>query len=187
LHDVLAHQISLISVQAGAALHTRESESAFEALRAIRTASGEALREVRSVLGVLREPEQPGIASLPELFSRIEAAGLTVRAGVDLPPPAPLPAVQLATYRIVQEALTNVVRHSSASAADVHIRRTGGYLEITVEDGGGTVRDIRDGNGIRGMTERAAVGGDLRAGARPGGGFRVEVRLPVALDVDATQ
>jgi signal transduction histidine kinase len=181
LHDVLAHQISLINVQAGAALHTREPDQAFEALRAIRAASGGALREIRSVLGVLREPVQPELDALPELFSRTEAAGLTVRASVDLPrSAAPPPAVQLAAYRIVQEALTNVLRHSSAKAADVRVQRTGAGVEIIVEDDGGAVAEIKEGNGLRGMAERvSAAGGEFQAGPRPGGGFRVQARLPV--------
>ncbi|GAA3924827.1 two-component sensor histidine kinase [Amorphoplanes auranticolor] len=187
LHDVLAHQVSLINVQAGAALHTREPDSAFEALRTIRTASGDALREIRSVLGMLRDPMQPDLAALPELFTHAETAGLTLRVKVDLPPPALPPAVQLTAYRIVQEALTNVVRHSSAAAADIDLHRTGTSVEVSVEDSGGTVQGIQDGNGIRGMAERvAAIGGEFRAEPRPGGGFRVHARLPVALDGNGT-
>ena len=177
LHDVLAHQISMINVQAGAALHTREPDAAFGALQAIRTASGDALSEIRSVLGMLREPD---LAALPELLSRTEAAGLTVRSRVDLPPPAPSAAVQFAAYRIVQEALTNVVRHSSATAADVRIQRTGDAVQVTVDDNGSPAAEIIGGNGLRGMAERAAgVGGEFEAGPRPAGGFRVRARLPV--------
>jgi signal transduction histidine kinase len=181
LHDVLAHQISLINVQAGAALHTGGPDSAFEALRAIRTASGEALHEIRSVLGVLRDASPaPDLTALPGLFDSTGTAGLTVRARVELPEPAPPQAVQLAAYRIVQESLTNAVRHSSATAADVTVRRAGADLEIIVEDDGTVVAETTDGNGVRGMTERAAaVGGELRAGPRPGGGFRVRARLPI--------
>jgi signal transduction histidine kinase len=188
LHDVLAHQISLINVQAGAALHTREPDQAWGALRAVRAASGEALTEIRSVLGVLRDPGQPDLAALPELLSRTEATGLTVRARIDLPPPAPPPAVQLAAYRIVQEALTNVVRHSSATAAEVHIQRTSTALEITVDDDGDAVPQIEHGNGMRGMGERAAaVGGEFEAGPRASGGFRVQARLPVTLNDHGTR
>ncbi|WP_164842289.1 sensor histidine kinase [Actinoplanes solisilvae] len=179
LHDVLAHQLALINVQSGAALHTREPDSAFEALRAIRTASGDALREIRSVLGVLREPVQPDLAALPELFNRAQETGLTVRARVSLPPPVVPPAVQLAAYRILQEALTNVVRHSSAGAVDVRVEQTGGQVEILVEDDGRSEGEVENGNGLRGMAERAAaVGGEFQAGPRPGGGFRVLARLP---------
>jgi signal transduction histidine kinase len=95
--------------------------------------------------------------------------------------------VQLTAYRIVQEALTNVVRHSSATAADVDLHRTGRGVEVSVEDSGGTVTRTKDGNGIRGMAERvAAIGGEFRAEPRPGGGFRVHARLPVALDGKGT-
>jgi signal transduction histidine kinase len=148
-------------------------------LRAIRTASGDALREIRSVLGVLREPVQPDLAALPELFSRAEDTGLSVRARVSLPPPEVPPAVQLAAYRILQEALTNVVRHSSAGAVDVRVERTGAEVEILVEDDGRSSGEVENGNGLRGMAERAtAVGGEFQAGPRPGGGFRVLARLP---------
>jgi signal transduction histidine kinase len=107
---------------------------------------------------------------------------------VDLPPPAPPPAVQLAAYRIVQEALTNVVRHSSATAAEVRLRRAGAGLEITVDDDGDAVPPIERGNGMRGMGERAAaVGGEFEAGPRASGGFRVRARLPVTLDDHGTR
>ncbi|MBB2947732.1 signal transduction histidine kinase [Actinoplanes lutulentus] len=177
LHDVLAHQISLISVQSGAALHTRDPDGAFDALRAIRSASGEALKEIRSVLGVLRE-DGPDLSGLADLFRRAEAAGLVVRTQVDGEKP-PL-EVQLAAYRIIQEALTNVVRHASAASVDVTIRQTDTAVEITVDDDGSfSETEIIAGNGIRGMIERAsALGGDCQAGPRPGGGFRVRARLP---------
>ncbi|KHD74629.1 sensor histidine kinase, partial [Actinoplanes utahensis] len=182
LHDVLGHQLSLISVQSGAALHTREPDAAFAALRAVREASRDALREMRSVLGVLREPEQPGLGALPELFERTGTAGLTVHATIE-PDLSPPPDVQLAAYRIVQEALTNAVRHSTASRADVVIRRSGGALSVTVADPGepraGSGRETA-GNGLRGMAERAAsLGGALEAGPIPGSGFQVSARLPL--------
>ncbi|MEV6599693.1 sensor histidine kinase [Actinoplanes sp. NPDC051346] len=197
LHDVVAHQISLINVQANAALHTRSPDGAFEALEAIRGASKEALREVRAVLGVLRQADgadpvrpSPSLARLPELITRTEAAGLPVRTSVDVPT-TPLPtAVELAAYRIVQEALTNAVRHASASSAGVDIRCTGGHVVVTVDDDGTQPIDpraLRDGNGLLGMAERAAaVGGELTAGPRPDGGFRVKARLPVTPDENGT-
>ncbi|MFI5495792.1 sensor histidine kinase [Actinoplanes sp. NPDC051859] len=190
LHDVVAHQISLINVQANAALHTRSADGAFEALEAIRTASKDALREVRTVLGVLRQVDQddpvqpsPSLARLPELISRTEATGLPVRTTVEVPA-EPLPAaVEMAAYRIVQEALTNAVRHASASSAEVDVRCIGNQLVVTVADDGEKPVDpdaLRDGNGLLGMAERAAaVGGELTAGPHPDGGFRVEARLPV--------
>jgi signal transduction histidine kinase len=181
MHDALGHQLSLISVQAGAALHTREPEAAFAALRAIRTASKDALHDMREVLGVLREPDPPGMAALPALFDRTSAAGLVVRPVVDVPP---LPAgVQRTVYRIVQEALTNTVRHAAATSADVDIRRSGDRIEVTVCDDGSAPPSAGGGSGLTGMAERAAsAGGALTAGPRPGGGFRVHATLPLTAD-----
>jgi signal transduction histidine kinase len=179
LHDALGHQLSLISVQAGAALHAGEPEPAFEALRAIRTASKEALGEMRSVLGMLREPEQPGLTALPALFERTGTAGLTVRATVDAPAELAGP-VQQAAYRIVQESLTNAVRHAHAISADVSIRHSGGRLLVTVENPGLPHAAFTPGSGLRGMAERAAaLGGGVDAGPKPGGGFRVAAWLPI--------
>ncbi|BBH71742.1 two-component sensor histidine kinase [Actinoplanes sp. OR16] len=176
LHDVLGHQLSLISVQAGAALHTREPAEAFAALREIRTASTEALREMRSVL---RATDQPGLAALPELFDRMTTAGLPVRATVD---PAPAPAViEQAAYRIVQEALTNAMRHAvSASRVDVDIHQDGDQLVLTIANDGDQVVVGPGGSGLPGMAARAAAaGGDCEAGPLPGGGFRVRASLPL--------
>ncbi|MEU4625759.1 sensor histidine kinase [Actinoplanes sp. NPDC023801] len=180
LHDALGHQLSLISVQAGAALHAGEPEPAFEALRAIRTASKEALGEMRSVLGMLRDAEQPDLTALPGLFARTTAAGLTVRSTVDAPTEL-APPVQRAAYRIVQESLTNAVRHAHAASADVHIQQCGDRLRVTVDNPGPPVRPgFTPGGGLRGMTERAtALGGTVEAGPAPGGGFRVAAWLPI--------
>lgn len=225
LHDVLAHQISLINVQAGAALHVGEPEGAFAALGAIRVASKEALQEVRAVLGVLRDPgegrpgeaqfgeaqfgepdAQPGemgpalsLDRLPELISRTEAAGLRVEAIVEVP--ALARAVEFAVYRIVQEALTNAVRHSRAKTAAVEVRRAGDRITVTVDDDGpmepdedGTAKPDKSemsgnaGNGLRGMAERvAALGGTLEAGPRPEGGFRVWAQIPAAHQTDGNE
>ncbi len=129
LHDVVAHQISLINVQAGAALHTRDPEGAFPALEVIHTASKEALREVRTVLGVLRqvdstEPVQPApsLSRLPELVAHTRAAGLSVQLTGDGGGPGLPTPIDLAAYRIVQESLTNAVRHATASTVRLDIR-----------------------------------------------------------------
>ncbi|WP_235036667.1 sensor histidine kinase [Actinomadura sp. K4S16] len=207
LHDVLAHQISLINVQAGAALHRRDDPArAYAALEAIKAASKETLRELRGVLGVLRqvdaaEPDGAGAAERPpapppslarvgELLDQTAAAGLAVRRSGDLPEPGSpgtaaleeLPApVGLAGYRIVQEALTNAVRHSGAAAVTVEVRLFPGEVVVRVDDdGAGPAERAADGNGVRGMRERAAsVGGELTAGPGPAGGFRVWARLPL--------
>jgi signal transduction histidine kinase len=211
LHDVLAHQISLINVQAGAALHRRDDpERAYAALEAIKAASKETLRELRGVLGVLRQvdaddtggggaqggggpvaPPVPSLARVGELLDGTAAAGLPVRRAGDLAadPAGPgqaaleaLPApVGLAGYRIVQEALTNAVRHSGAEAVTVEVRLLPGEVVVRVDDdGAGPAAAGPDGNGLRGMRERAAsVGGELTAGPGPEGGFRVWARLPL--------
>lgn len=191
LHDVLAHNVSLINVQAGTALHLidQQPERARPALEAIKEASSETLREVRSVLEILRRPdEQPprsptaGVAGLDELISRTSAAGIPVESEVR-GDPHPLPAsVDLAVYRIVQEALTNVARHARPAAAIV--RLTFGDEEVTLEvedDGRGSPNGARPGNGMAGMRERvAALGGDFSAGPRTAqAGFRVAARLPL--------
>ena len=194
LHDVLAHNISLINVQAGVALHLMDEqpEQARSALTAIKHASKEALGELRSVLGVLRQADEeppraptPGLADLDDLVRRTEAAGLAVRLHVD-GTPRPLPAgVDLAAYRIVQEALTNVARHAGPATATVTVGYGDDELTVGVHDdgrGGSATHGATSGggNGIPGMRERAAaLGGRLEAGPRPGGGFRVQARLPL--------
>jgi signal transduction histidine kinase len=191
LHDVLAHNISLINVQAGVALHLMDEqpEQSRTALAAIKQASNDALRELRSVLDILRQgaeaPRAPtsGLDSLDGLVANAEAAGLAVRTRVE-GTPRPLPAgVDLAAYRIVQEALTNVTRHAGPASATVLVGYGDGELRVQVDDDGrGAAAPPAQGggNGIRGMRERAAaLGGELDAGPRPGGGFRVAARLPL--------
>jgi signal transduction histidine kinase len=193
LHDVLAHNISLINVQSGVALHLldQQPEQARSALTIINEASADALREVRSVLGVLRGvdervPRAPtaGLARLGDLISGSAAAGVNVQVEVD-GRRRPLPtSVDLAAFRIVQESLTNVVRHSGAAAARVRLGFDEHELTVQVDDEGvGQPSDRRDedgGNGIAGMRERAvALGGDLDAGSRGDRGFRVWARLPL--------
>jgi signal transduction histidine kinase len=192
LHDVLGHNISLISVQAGVALHLMDKrpEQARVALSVIRDASKEALRELRSVLDVLRQfPEEPprspspGLASLSDLVSRASEAGLQVHTEIsgDL---KGLPAsVDLTAFRIIQEALTNIMRHSGQSSSSVYVTCNEQQLTLRIDNEAGSVaaRDgIGRGQGILGMKERAtALGGVVEAGLRPDGGFRVLARLPL--------
>jgi signal transduction histidine kinase len=191
LHDVLAHNVSLINVQAGTALHLldKQPERARPALEAIKDASSETLREVRSVLGILRGPgeEAPrsptaGTAGVEELISRTAAAGIAVASEVR-GEPRPLPAsVDLAVYRILQEALTNVARHAQPATAIVRLTFSEDDLTLEVEDDGrsGNGAVPAAGNGIAGMRERvAALGGDFSAGPRGDSGFRVAARLPL--------
>jgi signal transduction histidine kinase len=193
LHDVVAHNISVINVQANTALHLmdRQPDRARSALTTINEVSKQALVELRSVLGVLRDVDAqaprapaPGLARLGDLVSHAAAAGLTVRVEEDGPRPR-LPAdVDLAAYRIVQEAVTNSARHSGGQRATIRLASRPGGLEIQVDDDGlarpAGSPPLDSGNGILGMTERAtALGGTLTAGPRAAGGFRVLAWLPV--------
>ena len=197
LHDVVAHAMSVIAVQSGVGAHVANAQpkEAAKALGAIEATSRGALTELRRLLGVLRQENEaqasltpvPGLANLDSLLSEVGKAGLAVRLRVE-GTPSPLPAgVDLSAYRIVQEALTNVVKHAGPAHAQVTI----GYRpqEVTVEvtdTGGGAVTPAGDGrvgtgHGLIGMRERvAAFGGDLEVGPRSGGGFRVAARLPLA-------
>src|SRR5215217_4392363 len=196
LHDVLAHNISLINVQAGVALHLMDEQpgQSRSALAAIKQASNDALGELRSVLDVLRQgdeapPRAPasGLAQLDSLVAGAGATGLEVRTRVE-GPPRPLPAgTDLAAFRIVQESLTNVTRHAGPASATVLVRYGPDDLTVRVDDDGRgpAATGTGAGNGIRGMRERvAALGGELITGPRPGGGFRVQARLPI--DEDAS-
>jgi signal transduction histidine kinase len=192
LHDVLAHNISLINVQSGVALHLidEQPEQARTALTAINQASADALREVRSVLGVLRgKSEQPplaptvGLDQLDELVSRAAAAGVEVDLRVR-GHPRPLPAsVDLAAFRIVQESLTNVVRHAGAGIATVELAYGDGELRVQIDDDGGAAGSLSEdgaGSGIAGMRERAAaLGGIFEAGPLSAGWVRVLARIPI--------
>ncbi|MGW7519030.1 sensor histidine kinase [Streptomyces sp. NPDC054796] len=190
LHDVLAHSISVINVQAGVGLALLDSDpdQARTALTTIKAASKEVLGEVRQVLDTLRAPGDaprapaPGLGRLPELADQAEGAGLRVTTeteGAVCPLP---PGADLAAFRVVQEALTNVVRHSASRTALVRLRYGERELELTVDDEGPAhgVGPTGGGNGLVGMRERAsALGGCVEAGPRGDGGFRVVARLPL--------
>ena len=194
LHDVLAHNISLINVQAGVALHLMDErpEQSRTALTAIKQASNEALGELRSVLDILRQdretaPRSPisGLGRLDDLIAKTEAAGLPVTTQVEGTPRSLPREVDLAAFRIVQEALTNVTRHAGKAEASITISYGDGELTLQVDDnGGGRAPEVSTpGRGISGMRERAAsLDGELDVGPRPGGGFRVRARLPVRDD-----
>ncbi|WP_405653916.1 sensor histidine kinase [Streptomyces sp. RK9] len=198
LHDVVAHHIALVNVQAGVAAHVMDKrpDQAKEALAHVRDASRSALGELRATVGLLRQtgdPEAPtepapGLGRLDDLVDTFRNAGLPVdvaRGDADLSPPA---AVDLAAYRIIQEALTNVQKHAGEHAkAEVSVVRVGPNLEVTVlDDGAGEDAQAADdpdrggGHGLLGMRERvSALGGRCSAGPRYGGGFRVHAILPV--------
>ncbi|MFD8915450.1 sensor histidine kinase [Streptomyces sp. NPDC059575] len=194
LHDVVAHHIALVNVQAGVAAHVmdRRPDQAKEALAHVRSASRSALGELRATVGLLRQsgdpaaPTEPapGLNRLDELADTFRSAGLPVevaRADQDTELPA---AVDLAAYRIVQEALTNAQKHAGTSAkAEVSVVRVGPNIEVSVLDNGPGVTGAPGaggGHGLLGMRERVtALGGTLTTGPRFGGGFRVHAILPV--------
>jgi signal transduction histidine kinase len=199
LHDVVAHNISMINLQAGVALHLIEEQpqQARTALSAIKDASKEALVELRSVLGVLRQVDEdngtgaprdpaPGLDRLPDLVSQANAAGLDVQVTVD-GAARPLPrGHDLAAFRIVQEALTNVTRHAGpGAAAEVRVAYGPARIEVeVVDDGHGGAGPAApspgSGSGLTGMRERAeSVGGTFDAGPRQGFGWRVRAQLPL--------
>jgi len=190
LHDVIAHSMSVIVVQAGAAEQVLEHDPAraTEALRSIRRAGTDALEEMRRLLGILRHEDeeltlapQPSIARIDELLGQARAGGLPVELVVDGRPRQLAPGVELAAYRIVQEALTNSRKHAGAAHAQVTVRYAPDALELDVVDDGRPSQPVEGtGHGLVGMRERAALyGGVLEAGARPEGGFAVHARLPL--------
>ena len=193
LHDIVAHNIAGISLQAATGAHVAEThpEKAQEALLAIKDASRQTLEELRSTLHLLRQGEEdvplaptPGLDALADLVEAVEGNGvpttLEVLGDVDSVPDA----VAGAAYRIVQESLTNVMRHAGPARATVVVDRVGEGLTVRVEDDGRGVSANVDegptGHGLSGMRERAlALGGTVEAGPRPGGGYRVRAWLPV--------
>lgn len=196
LHDVLAHNISVINVQANTALHLmdRQPDRAKEALTALHGVSKQALSELRAVLGVLRDGEHsqddaprapsPGLARLDDLLASVRSTALDVRLNVE-GEPRQLPAdADVAAYRIVQESLTNVRRHSGAGSASVRVRYEPAGVSVEVEDAGSSragaaARNQGAGTGIKGMAERVhELGGSFDAGPRAAGGFLVTAWLP---------
>ena len=190
LHDIVAHSVSAMVVQAGAAEQAGPGDSAFvaQALAGIRTTGTDALAEMRRLVSMLREDSedgarapQPRLAALPALVKQLDEGGIRTRLTVtgathELPP-----GLDLAAYRIVQEALTNVRRHSGATQCRVGVAHLPQSLQIEVVDNGaGPPAESVEGHGLIGMRERALLyGGEFSAGPDQGGGFRVRARLPV--------
>ena len=192
LHDVIAHSVSVMVVQAGAArrLLNRQPDRAGEAMREVEGSGRDALTELRRLLGVLaaRPDEvvlapQPGLGELEALVGRVDAAGVPVDVRiVGTPRPLP-PGLDLAAYRVVQEALTNVMKHAAGARTQVLVEYGDRDLRLAVVDAGGSdgpAGAAGAGRGLLGMRERvAAYGGDVEAGALPDGGFAVRARLPL--------
>ncbi len=202
LHDVVAHHVSVMGVQAGAARHVldRNPGAAREALVAIEESSRSAVSEMRRLLGVLRRDGEagldgdegadrvvdrsplPGVADLPGLLERMDRTSLAV-AFTELGDPRPLPtALSVSLYRVVQEALTNTVKHARARRVDVRVRWLTDEVEVEVtDDGRGSVASPSTGLGLVGMRERVSLHrGELEAGPRAVGGYRVRARFPLA-------
>ncbi|MEV5848963.1 sensor histidine kinase [Streptomyces sp. NPDC051985] len=195
LHDVVAHHMSVISVQAGLARFVFESDpgKARGALGTIAGTSGEALEELRRMLQVLRDEDpqaaerapMPTLERLAELVERVRSGGLSVDLAVEGEPRPLPPGVELCAYRVVQEALTNVLKHAGHAHARVLLRYGAGELTVSVLDDGEGVNPDRvrtgAGHGLIGMRERAKLyGGTISVGPRPEGGFAVQLTLPTS-------
>ena len=193
LHDLVAHNVSVMVVQAGAERHAlpEDQESTRETLTSIEQAGRQALAEARRLLGMLRRngdreelAPQPRIDEVEFLVEQVQRAGLPVRLEVDGERVALPAGVDLCAYRIVQEALTNALKHAGPATAEVLLRYTPLRLDVEVrDDGHGVAQANRDGagHGLIGMRERVALyGGELEAGPREGGGFEIRAHLPLA-------
>ena len=195
LHDVVAHSISVMVIQTQAArrIAGRDKAAAHEALRSVERCGRDALSEMRRMVGVLHRGElelagvasRPGLAQLQTLAERAQASGLPVQLLIE-GEPHQLPAtIELVAFRVVQEALTNAIKHAGPARAIVRVTFTSTAVELEVTDTGrgpAVPQDTRrGGHGLTGMEERVArCGGDLTAGRRPGGGFQVRARVPLS-------
>ena len=193
LHDIVGHSVSVMTVQTSGVrrLLRPEQEQEREALLAVERTGREALAEMRRVVGALRDPEggpalapQPSLSRIDTLVAHARETGLPVDLEIE-GEPVPLPAgVELTAYRLVQEGLTNTIKHASAKHADVRVRYDGDHVEIEVCDDGRGLdgkASTAGGHGLVGMRERVSIfGGALEAGARAEGGYRLRARLPVA-------
>jgi len=196
LHDVVGHSVSVMTVQTSAVRRrlTPEQEAERNALLTVEQTGREALAEMRRVVGALRDPDdapalapQPSLTRVDVLVAQANETGLPVDLTIE-GNPVPLPAgVDLAAYRVVQEGLTNAIRHAEAQHAEVRVRYVDGHVEVEVTDDGRGAPSVRDapatgGHGLVGMRERVSIyGGELEAGPRLGGGFRLRARLPLSV------
>jgi signal transduction histidine kinase len=191
LHDVVGHSVSVMTVQASAArrLLRPQQEKEREALLVVEKTGREAMAEMRRMVGVLRRPEeapalapQPSLEQIETLVEHTREAGLPVDLRIEGKPVQLPPGVDLTAYRLVQEALTNTMKHARASSAEVVVRYGDGDVELTISDDGvGGADGDSGGHGLVGMRERVSVyGGELEAGPRADGGFRLRARLPIS-------
>ncbi|MFJ4201838.1 sensor histidine kinase [Streptomyces sviceus] len=201
LHDVVAHHLALANAQAGTAEHLALSNprQTKQILHDLSGTTSSALRELKATLGLLRQTDDegaplepaPGLARLPELVASCASAGITVTVTTEGEPQSLSPGVDLTAFRIVQEALTNVTKHAATQTAHVRFVYAGPRLLITVTDEGPpapATPEPAKGFGVMGMRERAhSVGGELRAGPRPQGGFEVSTALPLQPSVSGEE
>jgi signal transduction histidine kinase len=192
LHDAVAHTVSVMVLQVGVVRHRlRDRPTEHDVLLGVERIGRQASDELRRILGILRPGDeadlrapQPSLSRLEELLDQVRAAGLRVRVEREDVAALP-PGLDVSSYRLVQEALTNVLRHAGPTDVVLRLTSAGGVLLLEVEDAGprpGFVprQGEGSGHGLLGMRERVAVyGGDLEAGPRPGGGFAVRARLPL--------
>ena len=190
LHDVVGHSVSVMTVQASAVRRRLlpDQEQEREALEIVEQTGREALAEMRRLVGVLRRPEeapalapQPSLQHLDRLVAQAGESGLPVELRIEGEPTPLPPGVDLTAYRLVQEGLTNAIKHARASKADVVVTYSDGTVEVSVtDDGTGDGDGGGGGHGLVGMRERVSVyGGELEAGPRPEGGYALKARLPV--------
>ncbi|MEU0028494.1 sensor histidine kinase [Streptomyces sp. NPDC006335] len=201
LHDVVAHHLALANAQAGTAEHLAlaNPQQTQRILHDLTGTTSSALRELKATLGLLRQTDDegaplepaPGLARLPELVSSCASAGITVTVTTEGEPQPLSPGVDLTAFRIVQEALTNVTKHAATQTAHVRFVYDGSRLLITVTDEGPPTEadpGAGKGFGVMGMRERAhSIGGELRAGPRPEGGFEVSTALPLQPSVSGEE
>jgi len=191
LHDVVGHSVSVMTVQAAAArrLLKPHQEEEREALLVVEQTGREALAEMRRMVGVLRRPEeapalapQPSLEHLDKLVAHTRERGLPVELRIEGKAEALPPGLDLTAYRLVQEGLTNAIKHARAGKAQVVVRYGDGHVELIVtDDGAGGGDGDSGGHGLVGMRERVSVyGGELEAGPQPGGGYRLRARLPLS-------
>jgi signal transduction histidine kinase len=189
LHDVVAHSVSVIVIQAGAARRVMDEQpaEARAALASIEASGREALAEMRRLLGILRSDEAPaplapqqGVANLGPLIANARAAGVVVGLSIDGTPRPLAPGIDLAVYRIVQEAVTNTIKHAAPARATIRLSYEPGAIVVAVrDDGRRPAAAPGTGHGLIGMEERVRLyGGEFEAGPLPGGGFAIQARIP---------
>jgi signal transduction histidine kinase len=190
LHDIVGHSVSVMTVQASAVRRLLRDDQVREreALLVVEQTGREALAEMRRLVGVLRRPEeapalapQPGLEHVAKLVEQAREAGLLTDLRVEGDAVELPPGIDLTAYRLVQEGLTNALRHARATRAEVLVRYDNGQVELVVrDDGRGGVSGTGGGHGLVGMRERVAIcGGELHAGPRPDGGYELRASLPV--------